>query len=224
MPHHWIAVVNSVNSWFYQTRDDWRTRARNHKPRCRSQVSELADSCAENNRFHKKFLMFQNIHRINYCQRPCWEKLLRVCYQVSHQVTATPWKEFQLAGASRGEFPTQAAAPGPEPGTATVSRAGAVTRVFKFHERPDYIHIVQGPPDSWTGHGAEGGSGYWITLKTWINVHTSADKWHSRHDHLSIDISTRTFTWQKFSVFEYVCLDLWTDEDSHIDLGNTCTF
>ena len=100
--------------------------------------------------------------------RPCWEKLLRVCYQVSHQVTATPWKEFQLAGASRGEFPTQAAAPGPEPGTATVSRAGAVTRVFKFHERPDYIHIVQGPPDSWTGHGAEGGSGYWITLKTWI--------------------------------------------------------
>ena len=87
--------------------------------------------------------------------RPCWEKLLRVCYQVSHQVTATPWKEFQLAGASRGEFPTQAAAPGPEPGTATVSRAGAVTRVFKFHERPDYIHIVQGPGRQTHGLGTE---------------------------------------------------------------------
>ena len=45
--------------------------------------------------------MFQNNRRINFV-RPCWEKLLRVCYQVSHQVTATPWKEFQL-GPERAE-------------------------------------------------------------------------------------------------------------------------
>ena len=42
-----------------------------------------------------------------------------------------------------------------QPGTATVSRAGAVTRVFKFHERPDYIHIVQGPGRQSHGLGTE---------------------------------------------------------------------
>ena len=87
--------------------------------------------------------MFQNAHRrINYCQKPCWEKLLRVCYQVSHQVTATPWKEFQLAGASRGEFPSQAAAPGPEPGTATVSRAVEQSREFSSFMRDQIIFTL----------------------------------------------------------------------------------
>ena len=162
--------------------------------------------------------------------RPCWEKLLRVCYQVGHQVTATPWKEFQLAatGARRGEFPSQAAAPGPEPGTATVSRAGPSHASFQVSWETRLFTLCRGRADRVMDWARSGGSGYWIALKTWIKCSYLCWQVTLASRLLSHWYQHKDFYTGHFKSFLYltmqICLDIWTDEDSPIDFGNTCTF